>query len=265
MTNPTGSNSSTCSWTIVGIDCATQEERMGLGRGVLGADGSLSVERVTLGTAGESAAASVSQWIDQQAHFVLALAAPLGWPARLGEALVQHVAGAALTPKPDELFRRHTDRLVQKALGKLPPDVGADRVARTARAALALLSDVRALAGRPIPLAWQQGRESGAIEVYPAATLITRGVSGVGYKAGTAQGRKARAEILKRLAKHADIKATRDVMIEDANLFDAMVCVLAGADFARGVCVEPPNLEIARKEGHIWFRGSGQAVLFPAS
>ena len=252
-------------WTIVGIDCATQEERMGLARGVLSADGALSVERITLGTAGESAAASVSQWIASQAQFVLALAAPLGWPARLGEALAQHVAGAELKPAPDELFRRQTDRLVQKVLGKLPPDVGADRVARTARAALALLSDVRALAARPIPLAWRQASESGAIEVYPAATLISRGVSGVGYKASTAQGRKTRAEILKRLAKHADIKATRDVMVEDANLFDAMVCVLAGADFARGVCVEPPNLEIARKEGHIWFRGNGQGSLFPAS
>jgi predicted RNase H-like nuclease len=251
-------------WTIVGVDCATQEERMGLARGILSADGALSVERVTLGTAGESAAASVCQWIESQPNFVLALDAPLGWPARLGESLVQHVAGAELAPQPDELFRRRTDRLVAKALGKTPPDVGADRIARTARAALAMLGAVRVLAGRPIPLAWRQASESGVIEVYPAATLITRGVSGVGYKAGTAQGRKARDEILQRLAKEADIKTTRDVMVEDANLFDAMVCVLAGADFARGHCVDPPDRDLARKEGHIWFRGTGQRSLcFP--
>ena len=60
-----------------------------------------------------------------------------------------------------------------------------------------------------------------------------------------------------------NIRATRDVMIEDANLFDATVCVLAGADFARGVCVEPDDPELARREGHIWFRGSGQRSLFP--
>ena len=252
-------------WTIVGVDCATQEERMGLARGSLDASGKLTVERVTLGTAGESAAASVSAWIERSARCVLALAAPLGWPAPLAEALAGHRAGAELQPSADELFRRQTDRQVHKLLGKQPPDVGADRVARTARAALALLAEVRELLRREFPLAWRQAEESGAIEVYPAATLISRGVSGVGYKANTQPGRKARRELLARLAKEADIRATRDVMIEDANLFDAMVCVLAGADFARGVCVEPDDPDLARREGHIWFRGSGQRSLFPRS
>ena len=162
--------------------------------------------------------------------------------------MVEHVAGAELSPAPDELFRRQTDRLVKKALGKLPPDVGADRIARTARAALGMLAEVRALAGRSIPLAWQQGKESGAIES-PPAPLITRGVSGVGYKANSAQGRKARTEILARLANEADIKTTRDVMIEDANLFDAMVCVLAGADFARGTCTPAQRLSAGAQGG----------------
>jgi predicted RNase H-like nuclease len=250
------------SWTIVGVDCSTQEERMGLARGVMDPSGKLTVERVTLGTAGESAAASVSAWLGRSAQFVLALSAPLGWPAPLGKALASHRAGAELPPSADELFRRQTDRQVYKLLGKMPPDVGADRVARTARAALALLGEVRVLARRELPLAWRQAAESGAIEVYPAATLISRGVSGVGYKANTQPGRKARRELLQRLAKEADIRTTRDVMIEDANLFDAMVCVLAGADFARGICVEPDDPNLARKEGHIWFRGSGQRSLF---
>jgi predicted RNase H-like nuclease len=250
-------------WTIIGIDCATQEERMGLARGLMSESGALSVERVTLGTAGESAAASVSQWIRGQARFVVAFDAPLGWPRRLGEALVKHVAGAPLAPGSDDQFRRQTDRLVQKTLGKMPPDVGADRIARTARAALTMLAAVRELADKPVPLAWKQAQDSGVIEVYPAATLITRGVSGVGYKAGTAQGRKARGQILTRLASEIDIKTTRELMIEDANLFDAMVCVLAGADFARGQCIEPPDDAQATKEGFIWFRGTGQRSLFP--
>ena len=252
-------------WTIVGVDCATQEERMGLARGQLGADNVLRVERVTLGTAGESAAASVSHWIAGQPQFVLALAAPLGWPERLGGALSGHSAGEPLCESADALFRRETDKLVHKAVGKQPPDVGADRVARTARAALALLSDVRALARQPIPLAWQQARESGAIEVYPAATLLAHGVSSTAYKAGTTQGRKARADILERLSAHALINVARDVMIQDANLFDAMLCVLAGADFAQGLCVEPLHPDRARKEGHIWFRGTGQGSLFGQS
>jgi predicted nuclease with RNAse H fold len=253
----------TSGWTIVGVDCATQEEQLGLSRAALAANGVLTVERVTLGTAGESAAASIAQWIAGKKQFVLAFDAPLGWPAPLSAALAGHVAGEPLREAPERLFRRHTDRWLQKQLGKTPPDVGADRIARTARAALLLLAEVRTQSARPIPMAWRQGEESGVIEVYPAATLIARGVSAGGYKAKTAQGRKARAELIERLAKEVEIKAARDLLIEDANLFDAVLCALAGADFARGQCCEPENATLARKEGFIWFRSSGQGSLFP--
>ena len=249
-------------WTIVGVDCATQEERTGLARAVLNDDGVLRLERVTLGTAGESAAASVSQWIADSERFVLALSAPLGWPRTLGAALTSHTAGEPLAESREQLFRRHTDRMVHQALGQQPPEVGADRVARTALAALQLLASVRSLAPRPIPLAWSQGQESGAIEVFPAATLIGHGVSGAGYKLNTQPGRKARAALLTRLHKQLDVQSMREVMIDDANLFDAAVCALAGADFARGLCVPPPDPERARKEGFIWFRASGQRGLF---
>lgn len=249
-------------WSIVGVDCATQEERMGLARAVLQADGALRLERVTLGTAGESAAASISQWIAGPRRFVIALSAPLGWPRALGEALAQHVAGQPLAPVAEQLFRRDTDRLVHRHLGKQPPDVGADRVARTARAALGLLSEVRAHAARPIPLAWTQGQDSGAIEVFPAATLLAHGAPAGAYRAHTPQARKARAALLARLHKQLDPAAMREVMIDDPNLFEAAICALAGADFARGQCVPPPDLERARKEGFIWFRASGQRALF---
>lgn len=235
---------------------------MGLARAVLHEDGSLRLERVTLGTAGESAAANISQWISGSDRFLIALDAPLGWPKPMGGALSRHVAGEPLKPAADELFRRDTDRLVQKTIGKLPPDVGADRVARTARAALDLLAAVRAQTRKPIPLAFEQGAEAGVIEVFPAATLITRGVSGAGYKSDSPRGRKARRDLLDRLSVELDLESARDVMVEDANLFDAVVCVLAGADFARGMCVPPRDLERARKEGFIWFRASGQRALF---
>jgi hypothetical protein len=84
----------------------------------------------------------------------------------------------------------------------------------------------------------------------------------VGYKSETTRGRKARRELLDRLGRELDVAASRDVMIEDANLFDAMVCVLAGADFARGLCTPPLDVERARKEGFIWFRATGQRALF---
>ena len=248
-------------WTLVGIDCATQEDRMGLCRMVLGADGALQVERLTLGTAGESPAANVCQWIAGQERYVLAFDAPLGWPKSLGEHLSTHVAGDALSAPSEELFRRKTDRFVQKALGKLPPEVGADRIARTARAALGLLGEVRALAGHAVPLSWRQGKDAGAIEVFPAATLITRGLPTTGYKTDTAAGRKLRARILERIEAEVEMSTARELMIEDPNLLDALICALAAADFARGLCEEPTELEHAKKEGFIWFRSTGQRAL----
>lgn len=249
-------------WIIVGVDCATQEAHMGLARAVLHESGELQLERVTLGTAGESAAASISQWIGSHERYVLAFDAPLGWPQALGAALSRHSAGEPLEATAEALFRRETDRFVHRQLRKLPPDVGADRVARTSRAALDLLRDVRAHAGRPMPLAWAQAEEAGVIEVFPAATLIARGVPASGYKANTVRARHARAELLKRLAREMTIKPSRDVIIDDPNLLDATVCALAAADFARGSCVAPENLELARREGFIWFRSSGQRALF---
>ncbi|HEX7480573.1 MAG TPA: DUF429 domain-containing protein [Polyangiales bacterium] len=249
------------SWTIVGIDCATQEERTGLARGTLDADGKVRVERVTLGTAGESAAASVCEWIRGKPRFVLAMGAPLGWPAELAAALSKHKAGAPISAAADQLFRRRTDRTVQKVLGRTPAEVGADRVARTAHAALGLLAQIRARAGHEVPLVWKQSAESGVIEVNSGVTLVTRGLPSSGYKSGTAACRKARGEVLKRLSAELDVAVTHDLLLEDANLLDAMICVLAGADFARGLCVEPEDLRAAKKEGFIWFRGTGQRAL----
>jgi hypothetical protein len=248
-------------WTIVGIDCATQEDRTGLARGTLDAQGHVRVERVTLGTAGESAAASVCEWIKGKPRFVVALGAPLGWPAELAAALATHKAGAPISATADQLFRRRTDRTVQKVLGRTPAEVGADRVARTAHAALALLAQIRERAQDKLPLAWKQSEDSGVIEVNPTVTLASRGLPSSGYKGDTAAGRKARAQILKRLSTEVDLAVTHDLMLEDADQLDAMVCVLAGADFARGVCVEPDDLRAAKKEGFIWFRGTGQRAL----
>jgi predicted RNase H-like nuclease len=248
-------------WTLVGVDCALDEQRLGLARGRLDAEGKLRIERVTLGTAGESAAASVSSWISGQGQFVIALDAPLGWPQPLAASLLQHQAGEKLDAARDELFRRQTDRELRKALGRWPPEVGADRIARTGLAALELLSEIRALAERPVPLAWKQAVDSGAIEVYPAATLLARGLSGAGYKAKTSAGRKARSELLQRLAAELTLDVAEALLIEDPNQFDALLCVLASADFARGMCVDPTDRALAKREGFIWFRSSGQGLL----
>jgi hypothetical protein len=41
-------------------------------------------------------------------------------------------------------------------------------------------------------------------------------------------------------------------MEDNDHLIDAAVCVQAAADFLRGRCQPPPDLELARKEGWIW-------------
>lgn len=246
-------------WTLVGVDCALDEQRLGLARGKLETDGSLRIERVTLGTAGESAAASVSTWIRGDGPFVIALDAPLGWPQPLAASLSQHRAGEKLDAARDMLFRRQTDRELRKALGRWPPDVGS--IARTGLAALELLAEIRSLAARPVPLAWSQAADSGAIEVYPAATLLARGLAAGSYKAKTSAGRKARSDLLQRLAAEWTLDVTEALLIEDPNQFDALLCVLAAADFARGACVEPTDRAFAKREGFIWFRSSGQALL----
>ncbi len=84
----------------------------------------------------------------------LALDAPLGWPAVLGETLGPHIAGESLDGTPNELFRRQTDHFIKAVIGRQPLDVGADRIARTAHAALGLLEQLRQLTGQPVPLAW---------------------------------------------------------------------------------------------------------------
>ena len=63
-------------------------------------------------------------------------------------------------------------------------DVGADRIARTAHAALRLLGELRKLSGAAVPLGWSPGElaESTVLETYPAAWLTVAGLPNRGYK-----------------------------------------------------------------------------------
>jgi predicted nuclease with RNAse H fold len=250
------------SWTVIGVDCATQEERTGLAHGVLHDDGALELRRVTLGTAGESAPATIAGWIAGQERFVIALDAPLGWPAGMASGLGKHRAGEPLGLDAEEMFRRETDRYVRAELGKLPHEVGADRIARTAHAALGFLAAVRAQADRPVPLAWTSGESSGVIEVFPPATLLSRGIKARGYKGDSSGARNTRARIWKRLQGELRNQLSEELLTEDEDMLDAAVCALAAADFARGHALAPADRERAEREGWIWFRGSGQRALF---
>ncbi len=195
------------------------------------------------------------QWIvEAREATLIAVDAPLGWPAPLGEALNLHEAGRAIGTSADEMFRRRTDVFVRCAIGQNPLEIGADRIARTAHAALACLGELSKKLGTQVPLAWTPavGKGPAAIEVYPAATLKAYGIRSTGYK--KVGQRSERREIVEGLGRQwleiPDRLANE--LHDDADTLDAAVCVLAGEDFAAGRAEPPEDDDLARREGWIW-------------
>ena len=143
---------------------------------------------------------------------------------------------------------------MHERLGKLPLDVGADRIARTALAALQLLQRVREACSLEIPMAWtaRDVAQTAAIEVYPAGTLVSRGVTSSGYK--LAADRDVREAMLDALANELVVGEHRATLAQHADVLDAALCLLAGADFLSGTVIEPTDLATARHEGWIWVR-----------
>jgi hypothetical protein len=227
--------------TIIGIDCATQPEKTGLAL-ALWDGGPVVLRETACASRSDLPAAIVTRWLQGAERAVLALDAPLGWPLALGRELAHHAAGLPLDAEPAELFRRHTDRVVERLLGKRPLEVGADRIARTAYAALQLLAAVSAETGRPIPLVWSPGDLDplGAIEVYPAATRLARGVPNRPGALAGLEGEFA-ADLGFLEAASPDVR-------------DAVVCTLAGADFLARRAMAPDDPVLARREGWIWVR-----------
>jgi predicted RNase H-like nuclease len=185
--------------TIIGIDCATASEKVGLACGFMEEPGPRIVE-AKIGSRGQKVAELIKPWTES-GPTLLALDAPLGWPDKLGKVLYHHSAGMPINECPDDVFRRRTDRIVEEAIGQRPLDVGADRIARTAHAALTLLQELREITGQETPLAWDPvlKDEMSAIEVYPAATLKAHGILSSGYKKKTQE--EARREIVGSLDK----------------------------------------------------------------
>jgi predicted RNase H-like nuclease len=235
---------------IVGVDCATDSTRVGLALGAW-RDGSVSVERVRMCGKGPPANIIV-EWIGLDAPVLLALDAPLGWPAPMGDALASHAAGDNIPVRPNAMFRRETDRFVHEALGKMPLEVGADRIARTALAALNLVGELRQRLNRPTPLAWSPAElpEMSAIEVYPAATLVAHGIRAKGYK--RPPDVIERHEIASALRDHLTMPGDITELTTHADALDAVVCLLAAKDFLMSNAVPPTDPTRARKEGWIW-------------
>jgi hypothetical protein len=249
-------------WTIVGVDCASQDAHIGLARGTLSSAG-LLLEQVQIGGSRETSVAQrVASWL-QGPRVLLAIDAPLGWPRPLADALQEHRAGLSIASEATHLVRRETDRQVAAALGKTPLDVAADRIAYAAHRALRLLGELREATGLPLPLLWQPAPGVGAIEVYPAATLRACSIDASGYKNKATAHRDAARSARQRLLGCLQTRLTISRELADAilaarreDMLDAAVCVLAGADFLHGHCAPPApaELPLAQQEGWIWVR-----------
>jgi len=240
--------------TIVGIDCAVDEKNIGVAVGKW-SPGRLVLTSLPSQREMRPVVDFVCRVLSRSKRTLLALDAPLGWPEDLGKSLVNHRAGSPIAPAADLLFRRETDRFVRKRLCKQTLDVGADRIARTAHAALNLLETIRKRSGQEIPLAWNPSfkSSSAAIEVYPAGTLIAhRLLPASGYKRKDHLG--VRRDILDRLKQKISFEVESSVAQHNADMLDAIVCVLAGGDFLSGEALPPRDMGRAEKEGWIWVR-----------
>lgn len=240
--------------TIIGIDCATANANVGIAVGTSD-DAGCTVHVAHVCPDEGTLAGEVARHLGDAPRVLLALDAPLGWPEAMGRLLATHHAGDALPIPANTLFRRETDRFIRVRHGKQSLDVGADRIARTAHAALALLEELRHRLGQPIPLAWTPGyRGCAAIEVYPGALLIACGIPTRGYK--VPEGVAPRRVILERLRTLVRLPERQTAMEHSAHVLDAALCVLAGDDFLRGRCDEPEDAPLARREGWAWVRAA---------
>ncbi len=236
---------------LIGIDCATQPEKVGLARATW--DGLRLVDlQIHPGQKGTDVARLVTGWLPAEGPCLLALDAPLGWPEAFGTALAGHRAGEPLPVEAAPFFRRLTDRRLERI--HRPMDVTADRIARTAFWAVNLLGDVAQRASRAIPLAWDYRSLApvSAIEVYPAGTLSQLGLPASAYKKGEQVSQ--RRAIIEGIRGFFAGNADWSPCLADADQLDAALCLVAGMDFIFGRCPAPDDLALAKKEGWIWVR-----------
>lgn len=236
---------------IVGIDCAVDPQKVGLTSAVYN-QGKIKIQEVLVGKRKQSISKTVFELCERYSINLIAIDAPLGWPQAMGNELLNHNAGDALAVEDNLLFRRDTDRFIKRRIGKQPLDIGADRIARTAYAALKILKELSELTTFQIPLAWDSeglGQIS-VIEVYPAATLESHNIPNIGYKNYGIDPIKE--HIISSLNEYLNIPEGTKQILADSNALDSVVCILAAKDFLEENTFKPENIELAKKEGWIW-------------
>ncbi len=254
---------------IIGVDCAVEPRKTGLAHAIW-KGGTLSAVEVFQPRSETALDAWIGDRLSGSPGLLLALDSPLGWPAALGVSLAGHRAGRPVGAETNALFRRLTDQIVRERTGKQPLEVGADRIARTAVAALDLLDRAGRALGEPVELGWspQNLPRLSAIETYPAAWLTGRGLPARRYKDASSEAGERREIILRWIEGTAEQardpeapavaldETTRAAALASSHLLDAFICLLCGVDFLLGRCRPPAphELELAAKEGWIWFR-----------
>lgn len=239
---------------LIGLDAASDLTKFGYALGYY-EQGRVKIKQAGLVEApgqGNAIASTVAPALRDVDNALIAIDAPLGWPAALTYELSSHQAGESFSSGKDAMFHRETDRFVHELIKKKPLEVGADKIARAAHSGLAALQQLRDLSSKAIPLAWQ-GNPSGvaaAIEVYPAGTLKARRLPYSGYK--KPDERHIRLEIAHGLA--AELDGINDHVDGSCDVFDACLCLIAAKDYLDGLTTPPTDLKLAQREGWIWVR-----------
>ena len=262
---------------IVGLDCAAQPERFGVAIARLTPGASLCWTDARRGRRGESIAEYVAAALAREraragpdlsvgGDLLVALDAPLGWPAALGPALASHRAGECLDWGPNQLFRRHTDDVIREQLGLRPLEVGADRIARAAVEALRVLGELRRLLEADLELptssrffvadraeASRRAGRSAAIEVYPAAVLTALGLPSRMYKRPDQEA--VRARILSALEHRGYAELPPEMhatALAQPDVLDAVLCICSALEFLQRRVIEPEQDANLAQEGWAW-------------
>lgn len=253
---------------LLGLDCAAQPQRFGVAVASLvgsSEEDELCWHSAWQGLQGQDIACAAVESLREAGWsgsepLVIGMDAPLGWPVRLGAALSQHRAGQALAFSSDELFRRETDDYVYEVLGRRPLEVGADRIARAAVTALAVLDRLRLITGLELPVAVDPsggGNTSAVLEVYPASYLLANDLPSRMYK------RREQVIVRDKILAHHGFRtlpqSVRDVCRHAPDVLDAALCVLISRAWVKGTTLAPRGRDrnVIAVEGWVWIPEPG--------
>jgi hypothetical protein len=245
---------------IVGVDCATINQKTGLAFASISGC-MVTIEECLVAKPKVRVSDQIQDRLLDSPSTLIALDAPLGWPAALGTHLSKHLAGKAISLDSDNLFRRTADLVIRERLGKAPLEVGANFIARTAVSALKLLAELSELNRTAIRLAWDPSQLETlenvcAIEVYPAGTLRAYQKMGFVKASGTAAQRKR--ALLRRLEQDGRLRLKSQLtqVAKNEHALDSVICCVAALDFleVRAIGLTAQDLNKATKEGWIWVR-----------